>query len=105
MNKLTVGVKDGQKEKLNALFIQAGVIGYKRKPGNVISAGLQALADGNLRLENMDLLQEIAGLVDDINLSKNDKNKSVVERIDMLLDNHLTDHKVRQGLLKQSKPE
>lgn len=99
--KLTVGVREGQKEKLNALFTQAGVTGYKRKPGNVISAGLQALADGNLRLENVDLLQDIQRLVNGIILKKDDPNKPDVERIKTLLDNALTDHKIRQGLLKQ----
>lgn len=103
MNKLTLGIREGQKEKLNVLFAQAGVTGYKRKPGNVISAGLQAQAEKLIKpeFEYIELLQDIQRSANSIILKKDDPNKPELERIKTLLDNALTDHKIRQGLLKQ----
>jgi hypothetical protein len=106
MNKLTVGVREGQKEKLNALFIQAGVTGYKRKPGKVISAGLQAQAEKLIKpeFEYIDLIKDILQQARDINPT-DPLSKQALIIIESICESCLTDHKIRQGLLKQSKPE
>lgn len=100
MRKLTLTIEDeAQKDKLNKLFLQAGVTGYMRKPGDVVSAGIRALADGNLRLENTDALQEILDIACQLEPSNSDKKD--LRRIKQICENAFADYKIRQGLLKQ----
>ena len=57
MQKITISLEDGQKEILNEIFKELGIMGYKRRRDRLLSIGLRSIAIQQLKIVKVKEIQ------------------------------------------------